>query len=258
MTSTGCFPRWVTPALAPGRPSRMVSCGTRMKGSCPSAMVPVSVSYALCVLNPGRDGPSTPPRDERVDACNSGRVPSRARGNELCRRRRLDGSPRALGVPPPTPDLARFLLRVNSRPTVQKKIADDLATESRASAGQRGLGVKSAQLASCGLSSVPVPTCAPCPSRHLSRSYRHHYTHYRSDYTPLHPTPLPRSRHATPGIIAHRPRGYPGTFASYHSLCRLAANARLPNTAASIARFTRAPSFPATAHSPAYSKTSAA
>ena len=128
-----------------------------------------------------------------------------------------------------------------------------------ASAGQRGLRLKSAQLASRGLCIVRSgaylrPLSVSTPIAILS--------------TPLHPLPLrlhtpppppfPRSRHATPGIIAHRPRGYPGTFASYHSLCRLAANARLPNTAASIARFTRAPSIPATAHSPAYSKTSAA
>ena len=35
MICTGCFPRCVTPAFAPGRPSRMVSWGTRMKGSWP-------------------------------------------------------------------------------------------------------------------------------------------------------------------------------------------------------------------------------
>ena len=116
-----------------------------------------------------------------------------------------------------------------------------------------------------------APKCPAVPAVYLAVPVRR-LSHPRDTYrdpmdtttpttaTTTHPftSPIPRARHATPGIIAHRPRAYPGALASYHSRCRLAASARFPNTAASIARFTHTPSFPTTAHRPAYSKTSAA
>ena len=144
-----------------------------------------------------------------------------------------------------------------------KKIADLLIARlgvARASAGQRGWAPPEKCAAGQPRVMYRPFRCLPAPPVRLD-TYRDPIDTTTPTTAPTtHPStpPFPRSRHATPGIIAHRPRGYPGTFASYHSLCRLAANARLPNTAASIARFTRAPSIPATAHSPAYSKTSAA